>query len=302
MEPIIVALICAAVLGVVVTILAFIRQMLLSRDKNLNDEAQKASITQEAGELEKMRDQMQSSKRFDTHHKVIGANKDTIIYIGKEIDGIFQKKQQLIERHAQLSLKESAVAAGTYDKLKKELDDELEFYDKELELLQQKRAALWNNHTDFQKHLINQEKARNKSLDAVYKSHSGVLERIYVRHSVDSERVALHSIDSAAESFKSMLYAPLQFLMNYFNPVSGVVPGIAAGVAAGIMPGIASSVIINQGLAQAPSQAAARRDVPNTKHDISDSEVDDEEEQDDANSDDESNHDLDLDPSIRNSL
>ncbi|CZR30312.1 Uncharacterised protein [Legionella pneumophila] len=65
MEPVTIALICAASFGAVVALSAFIRQLLLSRDKNLNDEAQRKAINQEAGELEKMREQMQSNKRFD---------------------------------------------------------------------------------------------------------------------------------------------------------------------------------------------------------------------------------------------
>ena len=79
MDPISIALICAASFGAVVTLAAFIRMMILSRDRALNDEAQRTALTQEAGELERMREQMQSNKRFDSHYKVLGANKDAII-------------------------------------------------------------------------------------------------------------------------------------------------------------------------------------------------------------------------------
>lgn len=41
MEPITIAIICATVFGVVSGLAAFIRQLILSRDKKLNDKAQK---------------------------------------------------------------------------------------------------------------------------------------------------------------------------------------------------------------------------------------------------------------------
>lgn len=113
MEPVTIALICAASFGAVVALSAFIRQLLLSRDKNLNDEAQRKAINQEAGELEKMREQMQSNKRFDSHYKVLGANKDAIIYLDNKIEDVLRKKAQLVDRYAQVSLKESgAIVEG----------------------------------------------------------------------------------------------------------------------------------------------------------------------------------------------
>ena len=81
MEPVTIALICSAAFGVVVALSVFIRQLILSRDKNLNDKAQRRALTQEANELEKMREQMQSNKRFDSHYRVLGSNKDAIVYL-----------------------------------------------------------------------------------------------------------------------------------------------------------------------------------------------------------------------------
>lgn len=93
MEPVSIALICAAVLGTVVVLAAFIRQILLSRDKQLNDTAQSRALSQEVKELEKMRTQMQSEKRFDSHYQVLGANKDAIKYIDTKIEEILIKKR-----------------------------------------------------------------------------------------------------------------------------------------------------------------------------------------------------------------
>lgn len=231
MEPVTIALICAAAFGTVVALSAFVRQLLLSRDKTLNDEAQRIAITQEAGELEKMREQMQSNKRFDSHYKVLGANKDAIMYLDTKIEDILHKKTQLVERYAQVSLKESgAIVDGEIsterkaacDRLKLEIDEEIKFYDSELEHLQQRRTSLWDTHTDLQEYLLGQEKSRNESLDYIYKQHSGLLEKIYIRHTDNSEHIAKQSIDAGTSSFKMMILAPIQFLLQYFNISTGI--------------------------------------------------------------------------------
>ncbi|HAT9490087.1 TPA: hypothetical protein JBD00_02500 [Legionella pneumophila subsp. pneumophila] len=276
MEPVTIALICAASFGAVVALSAFIRQLLLSRDKNLNDEAQRKAIKQEAGELEKMREQMQSNKRFDSHYKVLGANKDAIIYLDNKIEDILRKKAHLVERYAQVSLKESgAIVEGgisterkdACDRLKKEIDEEIKFYDSELLHLQQRRTSLWDTHTDLQEYLLGQEKSRNESLDHLYKQHTALLEKIYIRHTDDSENIAKQSIDAGTTSFKAIILAPIQFLLQYFNISSGI------------------------NFDQSKLENAARDDVDKTESDINDSENSDDEiySDTDANSDDESN-------------
>lgn len=274
MEPVTIALICAAAFGAVVAISVFVRQLLLSRDKNLNDEAQRKAITQEAGELEKMRDQMQGNKRFDSHYKVLGANKDAIMYLDTKIEDILRKKTQLVDRYAQISLKESgAIVDGEIsierkvacDRLKNEIDEEVKFYDSELEHLQKRRTSLWDTHTDLQEYLLGQEKSRNESLDFIYKQHSGLLEKIYIRHTDNSEHIAKQTIEAGTSSFKMMILAPIQFLMQYFNISTGI------------------------SFDQAKIEKAARDDVDKTESDINDSEKsdDDVKSDEDISSDDE---------------
>lgn len=272
MEPVTIALICAAAFGAVVALSVFVRQLLLSRDKNLNDEAQRRAITQEAGELEKMRDQMQSNKRFDSHYKVLGANKDAIVYLDTKIEDILRKKTQLVERYAQVSLKESgAIVEGEIsperkaacDRLKQEIDEEIKFYDSELEHLQKRRTSLWDTHTDLQEYLLGQEKSRNESLDYIYKQHSGLLEKIYIRHTDDSEHIAKQTIEAGTSSFKMMILAPIQFLLQYFNISTGI------------------------SFDQSKIEKAARDDVDKAESDINDSENSD----DDVKSDDDKNSD-----------
>ncbi|MDI1351659.1 MAG: hypothetical protein PSV35_02655 [bacterium] len=237
MEPITIALICAASFGAVVALSAFIRQLMLSRDKNLNDEAQRRAITQEAGELEKLRDQMQNNRRFDSHYKVLGANKDAILYLDTKIEEILHKKTDLIARYGQITEKASGeVISGkislerkdAHDRLKAKIDEEIKFYDSELVGLQKRRTSLWDTHSGLQEYLLAQEKSRNQSLDALYKQHSGVLEKVFIRHTDDSELVAKESIIAGTASFKTIIMAPLQFLLQYFNISTGISIGQAA--------------------------------------------------------------------------
>lgn len=231
MEPIIVALICAASFGGVVAIAAFVRQIILSKDKLLNDEAQRRAITQETSELEKMRQEMQNSKRFDSHYKILGSNKEAIIYLDNKIEEIFHKKTSLIERYSQLMLKESeAIVDGKMskdrkeacDRIKLEIDKEIRFYDKELATFQQRRTSLWDTHKDLQDSLLMQEQKRNSHLDTVYKQHASLLEKIYLRHIENAEHVAIQSINAGTTMFKSIIMAPIHFFLQYFNISSGI--------------------------------------------------------------------------------
>jgi hypothetical protein len=226
MEPVSIAIICVAVFGVVVGLTAFIRQLLLSRDKNLNDLAQQRALAIEAGELEKLRTQMVSNKRFDSHYQVLGANKEDIQYIDQKIDEILKIKMSLIQRYSQVVINESsAIIAGTqsperkatYDKLKYEMDNELRSYDQELENLQTRRKNLWNTHEDLQDYLLVQEKKRNDHLDEVYQQHSSMLEKLYLRHNENSELVAKQSIEAGNSTFKTLIKTPVDFLLGIFG-------------------------------------------------------------------------------------
>lgn len=231
MEPVTIAIICAVAFGGVVAASAFIRQLLLSRDKRLNDQAQQKALQQEVDELEKMRQQLEGSKRFDAHYKILGSNKDAIVYLDTKIEDLLQKKAKLIERYGQLTTKESgAILDGDVsverkqacDKIRLEIDREISFYNSELEHLQKRRAALWDSHQDLEIYLLNQEEQRNKTLDSIYEKHTAVLEKIYIRHTDQTEHVARDSIKAGTQSFKAMVMAPIQFLMQYFGLSTGI--------------------------------------------------------------------------------
>lgn len=237
MEPIVVALICTAVFGTVMIIAAFVRQLLLSRDKKLNDEGQARAMAQEAAELEKIRVQMQNNKRFEVHYGILGENKEAIKYLDTQIEELLNKKTALIERYAQLAVKESGniINSGeaspkrkaACDKLREQIDSKLTFYESELQLLQKRRSSLWDSHVDFERYLLAQEKARNASLDSLYKQHSALLEKVYLRHVENMEVVAVETIKAGTTSFKDMLMAPIQFLMQFFAGGTIIAPNIA---------------------------------------------------------------------------
>ena len=231
MDPVTIAIICASVFGVVVTLAAFIRQLLLSRDKDLNDQAQERALAKEVAELEKMRQEMANNKRFETHYHVLGANKEAIQYIDQKIEDILKKKYALIERYSQLIIKESSsiISGGSSedrkaacDKLKEEIDKEIKFYDNEIQLLQTRRGNLWDSHSEFQDYLLDQEKQRNEHLDGVYKQHADMLEKVYLRHNENSEHVATETIKASTETFKTLLMAPINFLMGLFKMSTGI--------------------------------------------------------------------------------
>ncbi|GGI81250.1 hypothetical protein [Legionella impletisoli] len=261
MEPVTIAIISTVIFGVVTTLSAFIRQLLLSRDKHLNDKAQQRALDQEAVELERLRKQMESNKRFTSHYKVLDSNKDDIQYLDQKIDDILNKKFILIQRYSELMLKESSALINgekvderklVCDRLRQEIDREIEFYDEQLSQLQARRATFWDTHRDLQDYLLQQEKERNKKLDDIYERHTGLLEKIYIRHNQNSEQVTMKSIESGSQAFK-LITAPLQMLLQFFNLSSNISPS------------------------RFEEERAARMDVRNTEREINgyDSDLDD---------------------------
>lgn len=222
---------CATAFGIAAGIAAFIRQLLLSRDKALNDEAQQRALVLEATELEKIREQMLGVKRLNSHYQLLGANKEEIKYLDDKIDEVLKKKYDLIERYAKLTLKESStIVMGESseerkefcDKLKAEIDKQLVFYQAELQELQNRRAKRWDAHTGLQDRILDQEKERNGHLDAMYEHHTNVLEKVYIRHNENSETIAKQSIDASTQTFKALLTLPFQTIIDYFKLSSGI--------------------------------------------------------------------------------
>lgn len=235
MEPVTIAIVATAVFGAVTALSVFIRQLLLSRDKRLNDNAQHRALGQETRELERLRKQMEGSKRFDSHYKVLGVNKDAIQYLDQKIEDTLNKKFALIQRYSQIAIKESSaiIEKGqpterkvVCDLLRDEIDKEMIFFDRELQQLQNRRAALWDTHSELQIYLIEQEKSRNEKLDGIYQTHTSVLEKIYIRHNESTDQVAKHTIEAGTHTLKYLM-APWQLLMKFFGMSTGIKPQTA---------------------------------------------------------------------------
>lgn len=231
MEPVTIAIICAAAFGVAVALAVFIRHLLLSRDKRLNDMAQHNAIEQEAMKLEDLRSQMMNSNRFDYHQKLLNDNKAAIQLLDEKIEAFFKEKTVLVNRYAKATVEgASAIIDGEYsaqnkeacDKLRENIDEQIKLYDEKLELLQQQRSSLWNEHANLQNLLINEETERNKHLDRVYKHHSGTLEKVYLRHMENSEKINEQAVDSSNKSFEMLVMGPIQFLKQFFGLSTGI--------------------------------------------------------------------------------
>ena len=234
MDLMILALIGSAAFVLVILITAFIRQFMLRHDTLSNNKAQSSSLIQEVAELEKIRMQMQSNKRYEIHYQVLGANKETISKLDLRIEEILAKKGELVDHYVQVTLKESGFILqegqasserkADCDKFKETIGEKIAYYDNELKQMQERRATLWNTHIEYQKLLLAQEKARNASLDSLYGQHSAVLEAIYIRHIDHTVTVSVKNTEASTLSFKDLLLAPIQFLMQVFG-MGGRGPG-----------------------------------------------------------------------------
>jgi len=206
-------------------------QLLLSRDKKLNDSAQRRALQKEASHLTSLRKQLESTERFDMHYRMLDKNVDAIRYIDQQIEEIIEKKIALNARYSDVIFKQSsAIIEGEFTQenhqdcrlLKLELDKELERYDEEILTLQKRRAKLWDSHQELQQQLLDQEKQRNTKLDEIYQQHTGVLEKLALRHSQDSVSVATKTLEEGTNTFKMILLAPIKFLLAFFTKTDNI--------------------------------------------------------------------------------
>lgn len=230
MEVIAIGLICTAVFGAVVALAAFLRHILLSRDKQLNDKAQQRALTQEADELKNIRQEMQSRKRMTAHYQLLNENKHAIQHLDDKIDELTQKKAELITRWAEMTIEASRQMIdhgadhqqkSKYDKVKQSIDAALANYDQEISQLQKRREALLTTHQEIGMYLLEQDKKANDNLDGLYEKHSMMLEKMFIRHNENSEHVATRTIDAGTNTFALILKAPIQYLTTFFKSGTG---------------------------------------------------------------------------------
>lgn len=226
MEAIAIGLICAAVFGAVVALSAFLRHILLSRDKQLNDKAQERALGYEAEELKKLRYEMQNRERMTAHYQLLSDNKHAIQHLDDQIEDLTQKKAELITRWSEMTIDASRemIEKGCdpekkskYDNVKHSIDIALKNYDQEIAQLQKRREVLLSKHQEIGMYLLEQDRRANDSLDALYEKHSMMLEKMFIRHNENSEHVATKSIDAGTNTFAMIMKAPIQFLLSYFK-------------------------------------------------------------------------------------
>lgn len=229
METMTLAVVGALVFGGIAALTVFIRQLLLSRDKKLNEEAQRRALAEESHELEKIRVEMESRKRFDAHYQMLGANKEAIHYIDQKLDDILSKKAALIQRYSEMILREAKAFIDTGDLterksicslFKEEMDRDIKFYDSELSALQARRAVMWDAQQDLQDTLIYHEQTHNSNLDKLYESHTAMLEKVYMRQSESADKYAKQNLEAGSESYKDIFMAPIEALARCFRPAS----------------------------------------------------------------------------------
>ncbi len=201
-------------------------QSRLSRDKQLNQKAQLRALDKESKGLEDLRKQHGNERCFQAHYAVLGDTKAEIQEINKKIDALFEKKSALIQVYEKMVHEASSymvlgfeffLSKKTPAALTENFQKSLEDYEKELTALQAHRAGLWDIRTDFQKHLLDEEKARNDHLDALYHEHTALLEKVYLGQLESTDAVNQASIEAGTQSLQSSIFYPLQFLTSFFT-------------------------------------------------------------------------------------
>lgn len=224
-------LICATVFGGIVAISAFIRQLIVSRERKLNDAAQQRALTKEFENLNDLRIRFESSQRNDTHYQVLEKNTDSIRYIDNQIEQIMERKIAIISRFSNIIMTQSdSIIKGQFSSenkhdcnvLRQEVDKELSHYNSEIERLQKTRANLWENHQELQDKLLAQESEHNKQLDDIYSKHSSIIEKLSLRSIDNSEVITKKTLDEGGNAFKMMILAPIKFLIAFFTKSEGI--------------------------------------------------------------------------------
>lgn len=231
MAPLTLALLCTAALGVLLIIAAFIRQMILNREKRKNDEAQIKSLEFEIGRLDELRKEMKQNPR-DAYQNIHESHNKEIKQLDDEIRQIYLKKEKLLEEEIKLMEQDAnnLHPEGSQDckerfKLKRELSkDKLASYDEEIKLLKERREKLLGANIDHEREVLKQEDTHMQKLDDLYHQHSDVMKEVYLRHIGNSENIALETLKAGTSTFFDALKTPLQMLVQLFTgvPVTSV--------------------------------------------------------------------------------
>lgn len=213
MEPGIIALICAASFGVVTALAALIKQLLVSRDKRINDLALRRGLNQKMAGLEKIRSEKLRPKRFDLNYTVFKSIQNELRDLDRHIERRAHELDQLIERYAQAPNNESKI----------EMYKKSRHCEEMLADLRGRRIELCKRLANVEDKLLQAEQERNAHLDELSRQHSFILGQVYRRDLAFGERVATLGISAGTSTFKRVFVAPIEFLLNYFGISSGII-------------------------------------------------------------------------------
>ncbi len=199
---------------------ALIRQFLLSHDKNVNDKNQKETLNQLSKENEKIRNHMDSPNRLSSYHQMLGTNKGDIDSITKQMNKAFFKKSRLMELY---HLTENPAQKNQIsEKIKNEIGRDIEFFNDRLQRLQNREEAQWAIQNENKQAMIEQLQSMNKNSDALYEKQTMQLGQVFLQTNQTAQQLAVESIHAGTEDFKSILMAPIQLFLRYFNLIPNV--------------------------------------------------------------------------------
>lgn|GEM_PF-6352540 len=217
---------CTLSVALIGGISTFIWQLVLSRNREFNEQAQLSALSTESSVLEGLRVQLEDNKRFDAHYQVLTANKESIVYIDEKIDALLEKKSASVAKYAEqvkllsarmINNDNNTVTSHSLMLLKQEAQSELQAFEAELQQLQTAREKLWGISSELLFELVHEETARNKRLDELYSRHTELLEKVYLGHAQSVERIHQASIEAGSKALQQSLAAPVETMSTFWQ-------------------------------------------------------------------------------------
>lgn len=217
---------CTLSVALIGGISTFIWQLVLSRNREFNEQAQLSALSTESAVLEDLRIQLEDNKRFDAHYKVLTANKESIVYLDQKIDALLEKKSACIAKYAtEVKTLSALIISGGNNSpsntsltlLKEETEAEIHGFELELQQLQTEREKLWSISSELLFELVHEETARNKRLDELYTRHTELLEKVYLGHAQSVERIHQASIEAGSKALQQSLAAPVETMSTFWQ-------------------------------------------------------------------------------------
>lgn len=209
MEIFLIGLICTAVFGVILSIAAFIRQLMLSRDKQLNDLALNKAFdlaAEKLGEMRQQRENFNTKFPLDFCVKQIEDISTDIKYYIAVKEALVSKFKDCNKNNNSGQLNVNALTLSDQDAALEKVETII------LELIKSKHK--WGEaYYEMQK-----EKTTNdRETNALFSQHTIILEKTISNNNENSEKITKELIDAGKESFQNYITLPFQAFINYFR-------------------------------------------------------------------------------------